>query len=181
MFFGKKKEKTIDERQIPENEREAEIYYLRYGRKQKKEKADLFMRAFMMINISYRNNLNGQNKSAEKKEIEGYLKQLGIIDFERDEALHAEWERFASDYLESCLSSSQYRSALSGMINYSDEKVANMIISDIDTALRKAPGRYGLDEQCRELWEIFRDLYINTVKDGREYWDNYMEDDRKNV
>ncbi len=176
MFFKKKKEEeTIMDRPAPENEREAQIRRLRYGKDNKKQKADLFIRAFMMMNISYNNNLNGYNKAADKKEIEENLRQLGILDCERDEYLVREWETFARDYLESCLTSSQYRSALSGMIKYSDEQVANMIVKDIDTVLRKAPGQYGLDDKCEDLREIFRKSYIEKVGDGERIWEDYYK------
>lgn len=181
MFFNRKKE-TEDrpsEQDLLPGSREYEIKSLRYGKDPKKKKADLFIRAFMMINVACKNNLHGTSLNDEKKELEKNLKQLGVIGFERDDLLRDEWKDLAKVYLNSCLTSHQYRSALSGMITLSDEKVAHMIIEDIDTVLRRAPARYGYEEDCRELLEIFRDTYLDMVEDGQRIWDEHMENVRK--
>ncbi len=181
MFFSRKKEnedRTPESGIIP-GSREYEIKSLRYGKAPEKKKADLFIRAFMMINVAFKNNLHGTSLNDEKKELEKNLKQLGVLGFERDDLLREEWKDLAKVYLNSCLTSHQYRSALSGMITLSDEKVAHMIIEDIDTVLRKAPARYGYEEDCRELLEIFRDTYFDMVEDGHKIWDEHMEKARK--
>ena len=180
MIFGRKKEKeeiSFGQEYAP-GSREYEIKQLRYGKG--KKKADLFVRAFMMINVAFRNNLHGISLNDEKKELEKNLRQLGVLGFERDELLREEWKDLAKVYLNSCLTSHQYRSALSGMITLSDERVAHMIIEDIDTVLRRAPARYGYEEECLELLNIFKDMYIAMVEDGQRIWESYTEKIRKN-
>lgn len=86
----------------------------------------------------------------------------------------------ATTYLNSCLKSRQYGSAFSGLIHPSDEKVAHMIIDDIDTVFRKAPARFKYEEECSELLGIFRDRYFEMVDDGQAIWDAYMEKIKKN-
>ncbi|MCR5650830.1 MAG: hypothetical protein K6F86_06580 [Lachnospiraceae bacterium] len=177
MFFNGKKEaeKNLNEPAVVPGTREYEIKQLRYGKNPEKKKADLFIRAFMMINVACKNNLHGLSINSEKKDLEKNLKQLGVIGFERDDLLRAEWKDMANVYLNSCLTSHSYRSALSGMITLSDEKVARMIIDDIDTVLRKAPSKYGYEEDCSELLGIFRETYFEKVEDGQAVWDEYME------
>ncbi|MBO4375029.1 MAG: hypothetical protein J5829_07965 [Lachnospiraceae bacterium] len=181
MFFKKRneKEEIQDSVDTVPGTREHEIKCLRYGKKPGKKKADLFIRSFMMINVSFRNNLHGINLNDEKKELEKNLRQMGVLDQKRDELLKEEWKDFAKVYLKSCLTSHQYRSALSGMITLSDEKVAHMIIEDIDTVLRRAPERFGYGEDSRELYEIFREQYFDMVEDGNTIWDAHMETIRK--
>lgn len=177
MFFGKKREKEeIREKtaQDPDSP-EYRVKCLRYGRHPEKKKADLFIRAFMMINVAFKNDLHGFSPNAGKRDLEKNLRQLGVLDYERDDLLRAEWRDMAHTYLESCLKSREYGSAFSGLIHPSDERVAHMIIEDIDTTLRMAPARFKYEEECRELFEIFRDCYFEMVADGETIWDGYMK------
>ncbi len=182
MLFGKKKEKeeTREETVCSPGTQEYEIKCLRYGRHPEKKKADLFIRAFMMINVAFKNDLHSFSPDAGKKDLEKNLKQLGVIGFERNDLLRAEWKDMATTYLNSCLKSRQYGSAFSGLIHPGDEKVAHMIIDDIDTVFRKAPARFKYEEECSELLGIFRERYFEMVDDGQAIWDAYMEKITKN-
>ena len=81
MFFSRKKEDGdgTPESSIIPGSREYEIKSLRYGKAPEKKKADLFIRAFMMINVAFKNNLHGTSLNDEKKELEKNFMQMASI------------------------------------------------------------------------------------------------------
>ena len=156
-----------------EEKRRLEIFEKRFGKREKKERADQFIKSFMMILISYRNNLNGLNINRQERELKSELKNLCVLDWEYDDILGMEWENFAEVYLMTC-STHSYRSTLFGFVTLKDDAVGDRMASEIDIVTRLAPGQIKLDKECERLREIFVNTFISRIENGEEYWESYM-------
>ncbi len=155
-----------------EDQRRLVLLQKRYGKRAKKNRGDLFMRAFMMILIASVNDFHSLNITAKEKELIQNLKQLAILDFERDSLLEAEWTDFAEQYLNSCINSHSYRTTLFGAVTLSDETVARKIAREIDLVTRITPAAFHLDKESSLLHEIMKQAYLHRVEGGEVFWEN---------
>ena len=158
-----------------EDLRRLEILQKRYGKRAHKNRGDGFIRAFMMILIAATNDFHSLNINAKERELTDNLRQLAVLDFDRDDLLYEEWRDFSRQYLKSCVYSPSYRSTLFGAITLSDETVALKIAGEIDLVTRREPEAFHLGAECRKLHEIMKQSYLDMVESGQSYWDSYME------
>ena len=156
-----------------EDKRRLEIFERRFDKAGKKERGDRFIRSFMMILVSYKNNLHSFDVGKQERELRADLKELCVLDFECDELLKAEWANFADIYLETC-STHSYRSTLFGFVTLKDEVVADRMAYEIDIVTRLAPKQIKLEKECEALREIMVNAYITHLEGGQEYWNNYI-------
>ena len=157
------------------DERRLQILHKRYGKYQKKNRGDGFMRAFMMILVAAVNDFHSLNINAKERELIDNLRQLAVLEFKRDNLLTEEWKDFSRRYLKSCIYSPSYRSALFGAVTLSDKTVALKIAGEIDLATRREPQSFHLEEECRQLHDIMKQTYIDMVDGGQKYWDAHMK------
>ena len=117
----------------------------RFGDHPAEKRADLFLRAWMMIQAASAGGVSFFQKKRKKKELCGYLMQLGIRTDEKQNVekdadvedvcgyiLEEEWKNFAYTYLASCTGSRAYCSTLFGIVPIKDAAVAEKIAQDID-------------------------------------------------
>ncbi|MBQ7564631.1 MAG: hypothetical protein IJT16_11655 [Lachnospiraceae bacterium] len=157
-----------------EDKRRLALLQTRYGPRAKKDRGDLFVKSFMMIQIAYNNRLSESDFIKREKEIRRDYTDLCVLDCERDALLFKEWENFAGLYLSTC-ASHEYRSTLFGTITLKDEVVAAKIASEIDTVTRLVPRVFHFEEECRQLREIFVRAYSKALQNGAALWEGYME------
>ncbi len=132
---------------------------------------DKYMRAFMMILADVDSHgILFQNR--RKKEITSYLDDFGD---KTDDAQIAEWKEFASEYIEMSLKSKSYGKTLFGLISLQDRRVALKIASDIDNVTRVVPEKYGLIEKAGPLRKALSEVFIETIEDGEEIWDECLK------
>lgn len=137
------------------------------------KKFDLFMRGWINIKTLTTEQVHFFNRKKMEKELREYLKDLAVIDFERNELLKEEWRSFASDLILSCSDSHSYKQIAMGIGHVSDKNVAMRIASDIDNITRILPSKFSLEEECRDLNEIMIETYKEMIENGEEYWDQY--------
>ncbi len=166
--------KYVEDHPKAEDEKKRlEIFEKRFGKREKKERADQFIKSFMMILISFRNNLNGLNINRREKDLKNELKKLCVLDREYDDILGKEWENLAEVYLMTC-STHSYRSTLFGFVTLKDDVVGDRMASEIDIVTRLAPKQIGLEKECLKLREAFVNTFISHIENGEEYWESYM-------
>lgn len=125
--------------------------------------ADAFMRAWMMIQASANSGTSFLQKKRQKRELEGYMRDLCLLDFEPEneterDALTAEWRDFAGRYLLACTDSKSYRSTLFGLVPMSDDAVAEKIALEIIQVTEDYPAQFGLAEAFEPLCAILKQL-----------------------
>ena len=111
----------------------------RFGDHPAEKRADLFLRAWMMIQAASAGGVSFFQKKRQKKELCGYLMQLGIRTDEKQNVekdadvedvcgyiLEEEWKNFAYTYLASCTGSRAYCSTLFGIVPIKDAAVAEL-------------------------------------------------------
>ena len=157
-----------------DDERRLFLLQKRYGTKKKKERGDLFVKSFMMIQIAYNNRLSESDFIKREKEILKNYTVLCVLDCERDVNLYKEWGNFAEVYLSTC-ASHEYRSTLFGTITLKDEVVAAKIASEIDTVTRLVPRIFHFEEDCLLLRDVFVRAYSDALQNGAALWERYME------
>ncbi len=159
---------------------------MRFGDTKAKERPDAFLNAFMMIKAASAAGISRLRKKRQKKELCGYLAQLGITNpadggestlmpFARTEAaltvLTEEWQNFADVFLASCVGSKGYRSTLFGIVPIRESAVAEKIAADIDLVTRLYPAQFGLEEALLPFRRIMADAFCEKIENGRAYWD----------
>lgn len=135
---------------------------------------DKYMRAFMMLLTMNRASGLGFLNNKRKKEVSGYLTELGLDDCTMDSFQIQEWVDFAACYIGSCTSSKAYGSAFLGMITMPDKNIAMKIAADIDTALHEVPESYGLFEKSEPIFNIFKETYFQILEKGEDLWQEYL-------
>jgi hypothetical protein len=140
-----------------------------------KQEVDQFIRAWMMIKICENDRLSFLNRKSKEKELRENLRQLCILDSEKNDELIREWRDFARKYLIICCESRSYRTAAFGLIPMNDEKTAMRIAREVDLVTRIIPARFGLEEVCSAFRETVVDVYCSLLENGKEYWQSYLE------
>lgn len=146
--------------------RRLEIYKLRYNTKGIVK--DNFFYALSMLKAASKTTVNFFNRNRLQKEIISYLKLLGILDFERDDLLIAEWRSFCSEYIKLAGNSRQYRTTLLGMIEINDKNVASRLANDIFVVTYQVPKLFYLDKECDLFRQIFESTFVDLIEDGQQ-------------
>lgn len=121
------------------------------------EKFKEHMNAFMMIKVMGQTGVNFINRGKLKKEILGYLDV-----FSKDDGL----KEFALYYVDSCLNSKAYRTAVFGTIPMSDAGAATRIAQDIDEVTRIIPEKIGVVQDFLPVRALFLDAFREKIEDG---------------
>lgn len=150
-----------------------QILKFRYGDDIKEKRADRFMRGWINAKTLTTENIHFFNKKRIENELNSCLRDLAIIDFDRNTVLHQEWENFAKDFILSCISSHSYKQIAIGIGNVSDNNVAMRIAGDIDSITRKLPSSFGLEKECEELYQIMVQTFQFMLDQGEQYWQDY--------
>ena len=127
-------------------------------------------------------------KKRQKKELCGYLMQLGIRTDEKQNVekdadvedvcgyiLEEEWKNFAYTYLASCTGSRAYCSTLFGIVPIKDAAVAEKIAQDIDLVTKDYPAAFGLEEAVRPFRSIMVDAFCQYIPNGESVWKSMHE------
>ena len=124
---------------------------------QSQERFKEHMNAFMMIKVMGQTGVNFINRGKLKKEILGYLDVfLG----------EAELKEFALFYIDSCLKSKAYRTAVFGTIPMSDAGAATRIAQDIAEVTRIITEKIGVVQDFLPVRVLFLDAFKENVEDG---------------
>lgn len=121
------------------------------------------------------------SEKRQKKELCGYLMQLGIRTDEKQNVekdadvedvcgyiLEEEWKNFAYTYLASCTGSRAYCSTLFGIVPIKDAAVAEKIAQDIDLVTKDYPAAFGLEEAVRPFRSIMVDAFCQYIPMGNQ-------------
>lgn len=152
-----------------------QILKFRYGDDIKEKRADRFMRGWINAKTLTTENIHFFNKKRIENELNSCLRDLAIIDFDRNTVLHQEWENFAKNFILSCISSHSYKQIAIGIGNVSDKNVAMRIAGDIDSITRKLPSSFGLEKECEELYQIMVQTFQIMLDQGEQYWQDYCD------
>ena len=163
------------ENESSDDNQRLQLLHKRFEDKKTKDgiRPDRFMRAFMTILISKNDSIGFWNQKRLEKELRKNLEEFGVLNYEYDKFLEAEWADFACTYIASCLESKTYSSTLFGMVHVKDSTVALKIADDIDQVTRVIPASFNLEEECKKLHEIMVTVYKNEIDGGIEYWNEY--------
>ena len=156
----------------------------RFGDHPAEKRADRFLHAWMMIQATGAGGVSFFQKKRQKKELCGYLMQLGIqtdeiknveknSDVEETcgkNILEEEWKNFAYTYLASCTGSRAYCSTLFGIVPIKEAAVAEKIAQDIDLVTKDYPAAFGLEEAVRPFRSIMVDAFCRYIPDGEAVW-----------
>ena len=124
---------------------------------QMQERFKEHMNAFMMIKVMGQTGVNFINRGKLKKEILGYLEVFSNGD---------ELKEFALYYVDSCLNSKAYRTAVFGTIPMSDAGAATRIAQDIDEVTRLIPEKVGVMQEFLPVRTIFLETFREKIEDG---------------
>lgn len=156
---------------LSDNNRRLEILIKRYPyNKSGSERHDAFLAAWMNILITGRIGINFLNRNRVKKELTGYLRDLCILDFTKDDILISEWEDFSKLWITSCIKDKNYDSTIFGLIRLSDKNLARKIAFDIIEVTYSIPLKFGYEKQCEGLRNILKDSYFRLIEDGEKFW-----------
>lgn len=155
----------------------------RFGERPAEKRADHFLRAWMMIQAASAGGVSFFQKKRQKKELCGYLAQLGIHADETQNVenagneenacgyvLEEEWKNFAYTYLASCTGSRAYCSTLFGIVPIKDAAVAEKIAKDIDLVTKDYPAAFGFEEAVRPFRSIMVDAFCQYIPNGESVW-----------
>lgn len=156
-----------------EDAQRLQLLHYRYGELMQEKRADKFMRAWLLSKALTTENIHFFNKKRIEKEFRQYLKDLCVLEYDRNPILLDEWKSFAKEMIFMCCDSSSYKQIAVGLGHVSDKNVAMRIAGDIDDITKKLPTYFSLEEECKELHEIMKQSYIELLENGEIYWDYY--------
>ena len=147
------------------DQRRLELLYGRFG-KYPDETKDKFFHAWALIKAKGRETVNIFNRRLIEKEMFGYMNELFLASFDRDEIVEDEWYDFANRFLELSGNSPAYRSVLFGLKKVSDQDTAFRLANDIEFITRKVPRQFQCDREFADFAEVMEAVYVNKIKDG---------------
>ena len=127
---------------------------------------DKFFHAWALIKATGRETVNIFNRRLIEKEMFGYMNELFLASFDRDEIVEDEWYDFANRFLELSGNSPAYRSVLFGLKKVSDQDTAFRLANDIEFITRKVPRQFQCDREFADFAEVMEAVYVNKIKDG---------------
>ena len=147
------------------DQRRLELLYRRFG-KYPDETKDKFFHAWALIKATGRETVNIFNRRLIEKEMFGYMNELFLASFDRDEIVEDEWYDFANRFLELSGNSPAYRALLFGLKKVSDQDMAFRLANDIEFITRKVPRQFQCDREFADFAEVMEAVYVNKIKDG---------------
>ena len=120
------------------------------------------MKAWMMIQVIGRTSVNFLNKKKLRKEMEEHLEVL-------TKALSAsDGLSFPEFFIDSCLTSKSYRTAVFGTMSMSDAGAATRLAQDILEVTEKIPDRFELTEAFGPVREAMLQAFRSKVPKADE-------------
>ena len=122
------------------------------------------MKSWLMIQVIGRTSVNFLNAKRLKREMEGHLDVLlspGISGNAGEKLLD-----FADCFIDSCLSSKAYSTAVFGIMSMSEAGAATRIAQDIVEVTYEIPKRFGLEEKSAVLRNAFLTRFTEKIKDA---------------
>lgn len=156
-----------------EEQERLELYRRRFGKLVSGKHADAFMHGWVMIKVADPSHRLVFSRGHAEKEFRESLAELCVLDWPRTAQLDAEWRDFARTWVLACSGSASYKSAIFGILQSSDHTVALRMAAEIDQVTRIIPAQFGLEQECAQLHEIMKEVYVSLVAHGGEYWQEY--------
>ncbi len=122
------------------------------------------MKAWMMIQVIGRTSVNFLNKKKLKKEMEEHLAVLT----EAVSASDSDSLSFPEFFIDSCLTSKSYRTAVFGTMSMSDAGAATRLAQDILEVTEKIPERFELTEAFGPVREAMLQAFSSKVPKADE-------------
>ena len=122
------------------------------------------MKSWLMIQVIGRTSVNFLNAKRLKREMEEHLDVLltpGISGNVGEKLLD-----FADCFIDSCLSSKAYSTAVFGIMSMSEAGAATRIAQDIVEVTYEIPKRFGLEEKSAVLRNAFLTRFTEKIKDA---------------
>ena len=122
------------------------------------------MKSWLMIQVIGRTSVNLLNAKRLKREMEEHLDVLltpGISGNVGEKLLD-----FADCFIDSCLSSKAYSTAVFGIMSMSEAGAATRIAQDIVEVTYEIPKRFGLEEKSAVLRNAFLTRFTEKIKDA---------------
>jgi|GEM_PF-229346 len=161
---------------LEDEQRRLEILLRRFPVSKKKQKRiDKFTAAWMDLLIDTRLGINFINKGRVKKDVIRCLKDLLVLDFTADDILLREWRQFAEFWITSCVKDSTYDSTAFGILRLSDKRLGSKIASEIIDITYTLPSKFGFDEECGPIRDIFKSTFLKMIDNGDIYWSEAMK------
>ncbi|MBR1670696.1 MAG: hypothetical protein IJ695_08355 [Butyrivibrio sp.] len=132
------------------------------------------MKAWLMIQVIGQTSVNFFNRKKLAGEIAEHLRV-----FEKNHAgidntsggNEDKLKDFSEYFIDSCLSSKSYKTAVFGAIPMSDAGAAVRLLQDIDEVTRIIPERFGLSENAKPLRYSLLDAYRRKVDGAEKFMD----------
>ena len=115
------------------------------------------MNAWMMIQVIGQTSINFLNIKKLGREKREYIACLSGGD---------DLKEFAPYFIDSCLTSKTYRTAVFGTMSMSDAGAAVRIAQDIDEVTRKIPEKFGLAQDSAPIREALLQAFRDKIEDA---------------
>ena len=116
------------------------------------------MSAWLMIQVIGRTSVNFMNKKKLTKELSQHL----------DVLCTDELSEFAEYFIDSCLSSKSYTTAVFGTLSMSSAGAATRLAQDIDEVTGVIPQRFGITEKSSPIRAAFFKKYLEKIQDAEK-------------
>ena len=117
------------------------------------------MNAWLMIQVIGETSVNFFNSRKLAKEMSQHLETLTYGE---------DPDEFAAYFIETCLTSRQYKTTLFGALPMSDDGVALRIAQDINKVTNTIPQRFGYGEECNTLRQAFINAFLAKFNDSED-------------
>ncbi len=128
------------------------------------------MRAWMMIQVIGQTSVNFLNIKKLKKEMTEHLQVLveaaGAGDLAEAKALSDIAGFFPEYFIDTCLTSKTYRTAVFGTMSMSDAGAATRIAQDVIEVTENIPRRFGLEEEARPLRKAMLGAFVSRIENA---------------
>ncbi len=115
------------------------------------------MKAWIYIQAIGHSGVNFLNRKKLEREVRQYIEEL-----ESGEDVY----EFAGYFIDSCLSSKAYKTAVFGTISMSDAGAATRLAQDIDEVTRVIPKQFGLGNGSEKLRNAFLKAFTEKIPDA---------------
>ena len=124
------------------------------------------MKAWLMVQVIGRTSINFLNARKLKREMEG------LIDVLMSPGSSGETEEklldFADHFIDSCLSSKAYSTAVFGIMSMSEAGAATRIAQDIQEVTYDIPKRFGLEEKSMLIRTAFFTKFTEKIQGAHQ-------------
>lgn len=120
------------------------------------------LKAFLNIQVIGKMGISIFNTKRLAKEMRGHLETF-------TKAPADELQKFAGDFVDTCLGSKSYGTTFFGTVHMSDGGQASRLAEDIIDVTENIPARFGLKEEYLPVKKALICAYLEKVKDGARF------------